>query len=167
MKVKDGALKAEDDALKERDDALKGCEIALAQLSQLREARDSQFRIKICLSDIRNSLKLPEVIDLDDINRTMISPPPTTDSNSNKCANLAVLAESNEAVKRVRKEKDDTVRQLEAVQDESMCTVCLINPKNIMFTPCNHLLCCSECSGKVSSCPMCRANITDRTTVYL
>jgi len=77
------------------------------------------------------------------------------------------LAENNDNVKRIKKEKDDTARQLEDMQDEALCTVCLIEPKTVLFSPCNHLLCSVDCVDKVSSCLVRRLAITKRTTVFL
>jgi hypothetical protein len=116
------------------------------------------------LSDMRKSLNAPSVLDLDDINTAMVSPPHATDSNGNKRSNLAILAENNENVKRVKKEAVETERQLEDVQDEAKCAICLTKPKTVLFTPCNRLLFCVDCAGKVETCPVCRLGIT---AVYL
>jgi len=48
------------------------------------------------------SLNAPEVLDLDDIETTAVSPPPTTDFTGNKRSNLAILAENNENFKRIK-----------------------------------------------------------------
>jgi hypothetical protein len=101
------------------------CKEQVEMLKKLDESRDSLFRIEKVISSTRNSLASPEVLDLDDINATMVSPPPAIDSNGNKRSNLTILAENNDNVKRVKKEYDDTARQLENVQDEVKCTISL------------------------------------------
>jgi len=133
----------------------------------LTQTRDSQFRVEKDLCDMHNSFNAPEVLDLDDVETTMVSLPPTTDSSGNKRSNLAILAENNENVKRVKKENDDTARRLEDAEDEQKCSVCLTAPKTVFFSTCNHLLCCKECAGKVEVCLVCRLGIVNRTAVYV
>jgi len=120
---------------------------------------------------MRKSLNAPEVLDLDNIETVMVSPPPTTDSTGNKRSNLAILAENNEYIKRIKKEKDDTTRQLEDAQHaheaETMCTICYEQPHFSLLTPCGHLATCSECSTKVPDCTVCRATIAIRTTAFI
>lgn len=54
---------------------------------------------------------------------------------------------------------------LDAADDDSdtVCVVCLTNPKDTMILPCRHLCLCSECAGplkqQTNKCPMCRAKI--------
>ncbi|KAI9113792.1 hypothetical protein K1719_015106 [Acacia pycnantha] len=47
---------------------------------------------------------------------------------------------------------------------ESVCPVCLTNPKDMAFG-CGHLT-CRECGATLSSCPMCRQQITARLRLY-
>ncbi|XP_054821033.1 E3 ubiquitin-protein ligase RGLG3 [Prosopis cineraria] len=47
---------------------------------------------------------------------------------------------------------------------ESVCPVCLTNPKNMAFG-CGHTT-CKECGATLSSCPMCRQQITTRLRLY-
>ena len=47
------------------------------------------------------------------------------------------------------------------------CVVCMNGLRRIMFSPCNHVLCCASCSNQVTSCPLCRTPIDSRTVVYL
>ena len=97
---------------------------------------------------------------MDDISTTLVSPPPRTDSDGKKRSNLAIMAENNDNVKRIKLESESTARQLEVAQNEGECTLCLASPKIVLFSPCNHLLCCGECAGKVAMCPVCRVNIS-------
>lgn len=42
------------------------------------------------------------------------------------------------------------------------CKVCLDKQISILFSPCTHLVCCSECSQKLKLCPYCRSPIFGR-----
>ncbi|RYR66213.1 hypothetical protein Ahy_A03g012183 [Arachis hypogaea] len=47
---------------------------------------------------------------------------------------------------------------------ESVCPICLTNPKDMAFG-CGHTT-CRECGATLSSCPMCRQEITTRLKLY-
>ncbi|XP_019462932.1 PREDICTED: E3 ubiquitin-protein ligase RGLG1-like [Lupinus angustifolius] len=49
-------------------------------------------------------------------------------------------------------------------ETESVCPVCLTNPKDMAFG-CGHTT-CKECGVTLSSCPMCRQQITTRLRLY-
>jgi hypothetical protein len=61
----------------------------------------------------------------------------------------------------------------EALKVERLCNICYQNPKSIVFFPCRHICCCSECAAKVhipdtpSKCILCSATITSSFSVYL
>jgi hypothetical protein len=62
----------------------------------------------------------------------------------------------------------------EAIKVERLCNVCYQNPKSIVFFPCRHICCCSECAAKVyipntnkSKCILCNSKITSSFSVYL
>ena len=42
------------------------------------------------------------------------------------------------------------------------CAVCLCAEKDTVFIPCGHFYTCNGCSHQLKTCPICRANITDR-----
>lgn len=45
------------------------------------------------------------------------------------------------------------------------CGICLENTSELMiFVPCGHYCACSECSLRISKCPMCRSGIVNRIT---
>lgn len=48
--------------------------------------------------------------------------------------------------------------------DSNECVVCMEEKPLVVFEPCMHHNCCESCSGHVSNCPYCRADITG---VYL
>lgn len=43
--------------------------------------------------------------------------------------------------------------------EEPECIVCLTENKTIVFSPCGHYCCCSDCSKQCKKCPLCRGNI--------
>jgi len=80
-------------------------------VTALTQTLDSQFRIEKDINVVRRSANVPEVYDVDEINNAMVSPPPATDSRGEKRSNLAIMAENNNRVKRVKKEKEDIERE--------------------------------------------------------
>jgi hypothetical protein len=49
---------------------------------------------------------------------------------------------------------------------DGTCAVCLEHQARFVFVPCGHLCTCQGCSQRLSSCPLCRSNITQRVAVY-
>lgn len=47
----------------------------------------------------------------------------------------------------------------------SECVICMDQPSKIIFFPCGHLCCCTNCDPSVDLCPMCRATIEHRIKV--
>jgi len=39
------------------------------------------------------------------------------------------------------------------------CSICMDNDKQIIFYPCKHYHCCSQCSKLCNICPICRHSI--------
>lgn len=56
------------------------------------------------------------------------------------------------------------LKKTKIFEDETIseCSVCLCSEKDTIFIPCGHFYTCSECSKKVSNCPICRISITNR-----
>ena len=60
---------------------------------------------------------------------------------------------------------DSNIIPIHEVCNENICSICLINTKNILFS-CHHVACCFDCVLKLlepletPSCPICRQNIT-------
>ena len=48
-----------------------------------------------------------------------------------------------------------------------MCRVCMDADIDTAFCPCGHLVCCSSCSDRLDSCPMCRSQITQMQHIFL
>lgn len=47
------------------------------------------------------------------------------------------------------------------------CVVCQTLRPKLLFRPCKHVCCCSECARRVTICPMCRVRIRAKVEVYL
>ena len=48
------------------------------------------------------------------------------------------------------------------------CVICMTRQRNILFTPCRHICCCSECAhNNIHACPICRQVISEQIAVYL
>lgn len=55
---------------------------------------------------------------------------------------------------------------VEEVVDLKECVVCRDADKTIAFSPCGHIVTCSTCADKCSTCPICRGAITYRLKIY-
>ena len=49
------------------------------------------------------------------------------------------------------------------------CAICMIQERNVVFVPCNHLCACEECSfnQNITVCPICRTAFTNRMVVFV
>lgn len=59
---------------------------------------------------------------------------------------------------------------INTIQNEHLnCIVCRTNAKTILLLPCKHLAFCNDCNETYRdlSCPLCRGEITDRTSIYV
>lgn len=77
---------------------------------------------------------------------------------------------------RKEKEKNEPIcisssEEEEEAEEDSMptivCAVCMDRSKSVLFEPCMHLCCCSECSDAVETCPACRAVIKTKRYVFV
>lgn len=41
-------------------------------------------------------------------------------------------------------------------EDWFTCVVCMDGERDVVFTGCGHLVCCSSCAGRLVKCPICR-----------
>ena len=50
-----------------------------------------------------------------------------------------------------------------------VCAICLTEPRNLVFTPCNHLCACVTCgtNALLTTCPICRGYISNRLRIYV
>jgi hypothetical protein len=52
-------------------------------------------------------------------------------------------------------------------EDQTKCTICYDNDREVCFLPCSHMVTCFNCAGAVQNCPMCRQSIDERKRVIL
>ena len=60
--------------------------------------------------------------------------------------------------------------QSDNTSDNEKCCICYARPRNVLYMPCKHLYCCSECDQNISHCPICpicREEINERITAYV
>jgi hypothetical protein len=57
------------------------------------------------------------------------------------------------------------MNKLNDIKELNECIICMEKQRNIIFSPCNHLICCEECGyNKVSGeCPECKMTIENKT----
>ena len=55
-----------------------------------------------------------------------------------------------------------------ATNEADGCVICFTNKKEYILTPCGHLCLCENCSHNplVTTCPVCRSCIRDKTKIY-
>ena len=49
---------------------------------------------------------------------------------------------------------------------ENECCICMECNANVVFFPCGHVCCCSNCSHKTYECPLCRAEILSSVSLH-
>jgi hypothetical protein len=54
-----------------------------------------------------------------------------------------------------------------SLDDFSTCRICLSNERDTVILPCFHLVTCASCRAKVTSCPVCRSDITGSIKVFM
>ena len=48
----------------------------------------------------------------------------------------------------------------------STCSICMTNRSRVVFVPCGHVCSCLNCSQRLTTCPLCRSNISVRQVIY-
>ncbi|GMI32632.1 hypothetical protein TrCOL_g11003 [Triparma columacea] len=171
MRTEQATIKSNLETVRSEQAAMRSEQVAMK--SSLTSVQESLFRVEKALATLTSTLAPTEILDLtNDISTTLSNPPSPTDSTgNNKRSNLAILADNqasyNHTLKKVKKEKDDISRSLEALEDAEACIMCLDVKRSVLFLPCCHLVCCGECSETVDDCPMCRGVIGSRKTVFM
>ncbi len=64
-------------------------------------------------------------------------------------------------------EKKTLLEENRALKDQRMCKVCMDAEVNIVFLPCGHLVCCSNCAPALRNCAVCRELIRGTVRTYL
>jgi hypothetical protein len=57
------------------------------------------------------------------------------------------------------------MNKLNDIKELNECIICMDKQRNIIFFPCNHLICCEECgySKVLGECPECKMTIESKT----
>jgi len=66
---------------------------------------------------------------------------------------------------KTREAWNDELLKDEDKEEEERCKICQEMPCSICFIPCGHWCCCSNCSEKIDTCPLCRSKIEIRQRV--
>jgi len=80
-----------------------------------------------------------------------------------------VEKELKDILVRVTAEKEKKIRvTLEVEREQRLCVICVEAEKTMLLLPCRHLCLCGPCSAspQVLACPLCRATIVDRISVF-
>lgn len=65
------------------------------------------------------------------------------------------------------KDEETAEEQLQRLQEERMCKVCMDNQVSIVFVPCGHLVVCLECAPSLTQCPICRTPIRGTVRTFM
>jgi len=74
--------------------------------------------------------------------------------------------------KAIRELEDELVqiklenREFREKQAILSCTTCLDQPRNVLYMPCLHFICCSNCVANTDTCSICRTRIMGKVQVY-
>lgn len=56
----------------------------------------------------------------------------------------------------------------DSLPDSMRCIVCMLNPREIILVPCNHVCLCEDCAEIIGTvCPFCNKNIQRKMVAYL
>ena len=80
-----------------------------------------------------------------------------------------IAMDASSKLEEIRSKKHATRNRFLGVQvgASQECKICLSNPCDVIFDPCNHMCCCSFCAVRVQHCPLCRNLIRRRVGVFL
>ena len=72
-----------------------------------------------------------------------------------------------EKQKNTLKTQAEKMRKINEIRELNVCIICMEFQRNIMFSPCNHLICCEKCAAdKVKDeCPECKKKIEDKIDI--
>jgi len=93
------------------------------------------------------------------------SPSSSTSPSPSGTLNLSSLAKELSSVS-TRFEEQQKASSSSASGD-ARCKICLEGEVEILFLPCRHASCCSNCATAVSKCPYCRAEINGSVRIFL
>ncbi|XP_029470222.1 baculoviral IAP repeat-containing protein 7 isoform X2 [Rhinatrema bivittatum] len=68
---------------------------------------------------------------------------------------------------RVEEPQPSMEEQLQRLQEERTCKICMDRDVSIVLVPCGHLVLCGECAPNLQCCPICRAAIRSRVQTFM
>lgn len=82
--------------------------------------------------------------------------------NNNFMNNFGYFSEDN--INKI----DDTKNNIDDKKDLIIpkCSICMEYNSKIIFTPCNHICSCINCSKKLNECPICRKYISRKSEIF-
>jgi hypothetical protein len=61
-----------------------------------------------------------------------------------------------------------------ADHEKETCSICMVNKKMVLYSPCKHLATCNTCAQQIlkleeskKQCPLCRAKIEELTNIFV
>ncbi|KAH9487784.1 hypothetical protein Btru_068745 [Bulinus truncatus] len=114
--------------------------------------------------EIAEKLKSKEtVLSSDDILTALVKEKKVkpTGTKAHFKGNLSATASSPEEGLQQIKEKNSQLRQ------QTLCKVCMDHEVEMVFLPCGHLVCCSECAGAMKDCPVCRNHVKGMVRTFI
>ena len=72
-----------------------------------------------------------------------------------------------EKQKNTLKTQEEKKKKISEIRELNVCIICMEFQRNIMFSPCNHLICCEKCSieNVKDECPECKKKIEEKIDV--
>ena len=72
-----------------------------------------------------------------------------------------------EKQKNTLKTQEEKKKKINEIRELNVCIICMEFQRNIMFSPCNHLICCEKCSieNVKDECPECKKKIEDKIDI--
>jgi len=61
---------------------------------------------------------------------------------------------------------EQAILQLQKIQQESKCIICMDQPKSVDLIPCGHACLCVSCAANIEKCPICRSQISYRHKIF-
>jgi hypothetical protein len=132
------------------------CEF-LANLTNLKV--DEELERRRCLDAERNEASSSSAALRDEHSSpsTMGATGTTADTREDIC---------RKKVKKCLEAMIDSDDEYEEDKDEADCKICFSKQRAVVFLPCGHYVCCSNCGLKLTKCPMCRMAIMSIIHVF-
>jgi hypothetical protein len=178
------AANAQVTAANDRVTAVSGTADAYRALLAVKDAHNTELSVQIAeLKAQASSGRKRDAIDLsegpDDGNKRR-----KTDDNSGAGAGRSsssssslsrqVINAKDERLVKVKEELSGARRsarneglRADRAEDQTKCTICYDNDREVCFLPCSHTVACFNCADQVENCPMCRRSIDEKKRVIL